>query len=298
MHRLLLVALAATACAATPAIDSIVEKVDAEEAFTNDSTTLESNVVNDDTADDINSHSEIPRMRRIYGPDATEVSEAEYNRTYPFVVSIYDKDNNFVCTGSVLTRRLILTARHCVKPMPVAFIRANSRDSIHGGELHNVSQAILYAYPKGPSLEHDIALLPLRTPIVDFHPVRLVTRDISVPNKKKVTALGWGRQPHKPGTKTDYPQYLWKVDIATVPVKTCLDTYQSWNWICTSSRPSSTCQGDSGGPLMYQGVQVGVTSHGERRKNKMCGNGVPTANVKLKAYLEWINDYITDPLYS
>ncbi|KAJ8670232.1 hypothetical protein QAD02_001491 [Eretmocerus hayati] len=218
---------------------------------------------------------------------------------YPFVVALYGSDGGYYCVGTILTRRLILTANHCFVPDPYDptikpfSIRAGSRDNMHGGEKILIQTLIRYpgADVKGGPIPHDIGLILLKKRITHENTgiVTLIDSQTRVPERGVVLGVGWGRTRIK-----EDPRLLSAVILNVSPLDICEKEYKG-NWICTDTVKTSTCVGDSGGPIMYEGVQAGLVSY--NNNGAACGSGVPTANVNIKKYLPWINKYRKDPKY-
>ncbi|KAJ8682917.1 hypothetical protein QAD02_018709 [Eretmocerus hayati] len=224
-----------------------------------------------------------------------EVTETAYHNRFSYVVSLYDEEHNYVCVGSVLTSRLILTTSTCVQPKPpVTHVRVNTRDSYDGGEIHYVKEAIMYDQEN--YTKNDIALLLLKTKILDVHPVQLVSpSDVQVSKGDQVLALGWGKMDNNV-----WPQYLMGVYLEVSPDEKCQKFYSGGDsWICTENKITYICAGSAGAPILFGDKQVGVVSHGDIDKRGMtCSSNQPVASVNLLKYLDWIQTYTQNKTYA
>ncbi|KAJ8678791.1 hypothetical protein QAD02_014578 [Eretmocerus hayati] len=213
---------------------------------------------------------------------------------YPYVAALYDYDGEYMCVGTVLTARLLLTADHCVYPNATYSVRINSSDIYDRGDKYWVKSTIRYpkASVDGDVEPHDIAMIVLKKRIQNARTVKLIEPHMKVPEKSIVRAVGWGR------SRAGNPRILQHVNLEVTPVYKCQEDYYGDTWICTESKRSDTCQGDSGGPILYKYknslYQVGVVSHSTEVR---CATGQPSANSFVKRYLEWINSYTKNPKY-
>lgn len=186
------------------------------------------------------------------------------------------------CTGTLLSPRLVLTARHCVadtdpyaacgadgEPLSAGAVRANRRaDTMYvftgkdrpdfgRGAPEFAGQGMKILDDGGKNLcNHDIALVVLKEPVKDaqISPIRL---DADVEKGETITAVGWGVTEET--SEPDQRQQRAGVKIvATGPDK---DSRVAPNEFEVGE---SICSGDSGGPALVEPTSavVGVVSRG------------------------------------
>jgi len=243
-----------------------------------------------------------------------------------WVVKIFDSFGgrlHFVCTGSAIARRYVLTAAHCHFQVGsvVAFL-----PSSRSGAGTNVSVVAVTQHPdyNATTSENDVAVLRLGTDApgwpaadADEPPPVIVNRDAAVPaDDSAARASGYGiiTEGYRFGTGVAR-----SVDTRIVPPAMCeaiygritffnrpLSEHHAPALMVCSGVPAGgcdTCQGDSGGPL-YQtttvttggvtstvSVIIGVTSWGVG-----CARpGVPGVYARMSAYAEWLDGVIGAP---
>jgi hypothetical protein len=182
---------------------------------------------------------------------------------HPGVVAIVTSSGH-LCSGSLIAPTVVLTARHCVAPLPGKDIQCP--DTTFGPTVLPQTLAIvlgsdaingtLGAYANQihvPSTrkvcEADIALLELDRPITSIKQMKLA-RDISPQRGERILAVGFGRTHTTAGTAGTR-----RLRIG-IPITGVTDTELTVG--------ESTCFGDSGGPAIDEqtGEILGVLSRG------------------------------------
>lgn len=212
---------------------------------------------------------------KIIGGVLTPVGERAFS------ASLQGNGQHF-CGGSVIGKRWILTAAHCVEGVTDAnaselAVRVNFNDLTNDtqGEQHTVAKVFSHPdYAAGQAA--DVALLYLATEVSGSVPViPLADSQILAASGTPgaiATVSGWG---NTSTTGEEYPNEMFKVDVPLVSSEVCnsADAYNggvnATTEICAgfAEGGKDSCQGDSGGPLtiMHDGreTQIGVVSWGD-----------------------------------
>ena len=176
-------------------------------------------------------------------------------------------DSGPACTGTLVGRRTVVTAAHCIKNRPMIFRLP--------GRTYHAAQARKHPGYDSNSLANDIAVLVLTQDVQGVKPTPVAT--VAPTMGQKLILVGFGRTS---GSSSDYGQKR----IGTNKVSKLTST--TFYYHGTGGGISGTCHGDSGGPAftMHAGQEIlaGVTSWGDQYCQQF---GVDT---RVDSYRQWI----------
>lgn len=228
-----------------------------------------------------------PLVRRIVGGKSTDIKQ------HPWQVALRIGDN--LCGGSIIARKWVLTAAHCVRPSPrisEVKAKADATDYTRGGVWTEIEKIVVHESYDPSTNEHDLALIKLKAPTAG-RVIPLASASVVVPNGQPLEVTGWGvtaegaSSPSRPLLKASVPY----VDNTVCNDATAYNGRIKPGMICAGYREGGidACQGDSGGPLVWRTsdgpVLVGVVSFGEGCARKL-KYGTYT---RVSAYRDWIN---------
>ncbi|KAL6262142.1 hypothetical protein P5V15_007239 [Pogonomyrmex californicus] len=241
------------------------------------------------------------RKTRIIGGNVTNVFD------YPWIVSMSEK-GKFYCAGTVITRKHILTAAHCVRGFDIKTIKLilmdNDRPFIGSSAIiRYIKSATIHENFHSYSFNNDIAIIEMNEPVS----LNDIVRTACLPEDKTIdytgalaTVIGWGRT----GETKPVSDELRKVNLPILSKEECdqagyAKNRISENMFCAGYIEGiggqDACYGDSGGPLHVKGIYgqlevIGIVSWG-----RGCGRpNFPGVFTKLTNYIAWIRDHIDE----
>nr|XP_023015845.1 serine protease easter-like [Leptinotarsa decemlineata] len=263
----------------------------------------------------------------IYSSNKIRNGKNAFLNEFPWMALLSYKTSRgpeFMCGGTVINEKYILTAAHCIVNMtyPLLGARVGEYDILTKvdcvedpkgtkkciGPVQNIAIEEIIPHPKYQRevIQNDIGLLRLsgiNLQTDNVKPVCLpVDEELANAQFKFATVTGWGITDPKTGETSNILQ---KVDLDIVTQKNCSNAYKDESnvqitnkLICAGGRENKdSCKGDSGGPLQVAAyangairyIQQGVVSFGHSE----CGKeGYPAVFTKVSFYLDWILDSI------
>ncbi|XP_063975823.1 trypsin-like [Diachasmimorpha longicaudata] len=237
----------------------------------------------------------------------------------PFAVMIHATEalssiHGLVCGGSIIGRRYILTAAHCLGQLlsdyetnyDYKWLRVIA--GINGHQCGVRTYEILYAYihpdytgqlDDAVNNRADIAVLKvckctdeesLKDRIIyRSTQSRIELTNYEPPNRAEGVIYGWGETE----INATSPSSTLQKSVQTVyKYEVCKNLDPHFGYVademCMQGNPgTSSCYGDSGGPLVVDGKIVGIMSNAYE-----CGNPEPAAVTNVAYYKPWIEDII------
>lgn len=246
-------------------------------------------------------------LNPFLGQDEAKMGE------FPWQAAILRKEgqvNIFLCGGTLINNRFILTATHCVanlKPDAVK-VRLGEYDTQSTGEPYpfvdvNVKEIITHPGFYKPALYNDIALLYLEkdvtfAPNIDTACLPDVNQIFT---KQTCVVTGWGKNAFEPNG--EYQNLLKEVEVPIVANDACQNMLRNTrlgkffqlheSFICAGGEPGKdACKGDGGGPMVceHNGQYriAGIVAWGIG-----CGQkDVPGVYVNVGKFRAWIDEEV------
>ena len=244
-----------------------------------------------------------PAAGRIVGGS---VVNPQNKLPYQVFVQTCFADGCAACGGTLINKKYVLTAMHCVQSGGVSARSALVKigDFSKNSDIETIPQQNI---PVAQIIErddydesrtnNDIALLRLSTDVVfndNVVPACLPTDPNQLYVDQQAVVSGWGTTSFGGSTSNLLKETT--VNIVANSDSTCQGPYGNIGStrMCAYTPGTDSCQGDSGGPLVLKEdgryTVVGVVSY---------GNGCALANnagvyARVTNYLTWINENVAD----
>lgn len=253
-------------------------------------------------------HARVHRGPRVHASIIGGVEAA--SGTFPYLAYVIHKgaEGYELCTGTVISVNVILTAGHCAEnvetgvidePSGYAIITGNVEWSSSARQVSGVSKVVIYPGYSRSYATGDAALLVLSTP-TSAPAIGLGTwpSDASdLEAGKPAVIAGWGKTYFSQEEPTE--RLRWAETVLQRPsyCEANAPTFFSGDELCVIDPPeyeTGACQGDSGGPLISLNpsgsgvIEIGVTSHiyGE------CLTTRPSVLTRADLIASWAHEWI------
>ncbi|XP_045774188.1 chymotrypsin-1-like [Maniola jurtina] len=237
-----------------------------------------------------------PTARIVGGTNAGNV---------PYMVALTTGSisRSFLCGASIVTRRTMLTAAHCMRAAGGNNPSNSLRGTVgtnrwnSGGVAHNFQRGIMHQQYNHNQIKNDIGILITSSNIALSSSVQPIPMNYDFANAGLQTRVtGWGRTQAGGSLSAtllelrpvvldgnrcvqDLARRAQELNIRAPPVDPRVE-------ICTFlATGRGTCNGDSGSPLVRadRGQQIGIVSWG-----LPCARGAPDMFVRVSAFRSWI----------
>jgi len=209
--------------------------------------------------------------------------------------------NGWMCSGTLIARRVIMVAAHCVNPEPGVTAAAENILIRFGNSLfegmvpRNVAEVAVHPEWDSANIVNDIALLRLASdPPPEIEPIphlpanlKLTSADIGL----AIEFVGFGSTIPGGGGEGTKMHVTNNLSVICPGPSRCRQANP--RTICTDMDPGGTCSGDSGGPglVVREGREyvAGVTSYGDGYCTYMA------CSTKVDEFEDFISNFLGRP---
>ena len=217
---------------------------------------------------------------------------------FPFQAALLMKvtGSPFLCGGSLISSTRVLTTAHCTKDASSATVMLGSVNIFEYDENQvrfDVPESGIISHPDydPKTLQNDLGMIKFPNSVVfdkTIRPIDLPKGSDDFVGENGV-ASGWG--------DFDFTNQISPIlryaNLKVIENSECRNEFPDIIYdstMCASDIGNvGTCHGDSGGPFTVRRIGlrilVGITSFGSESE---CGNGHPTAFVRISSFIPWI----------
>lgn len=205
-------------------------------------------------------NSQNPNDPRIVGGQETTIGQV------PYLINLR-QNGQFICGGSLITNKCVLTAAHCVSGVPASSLSINAGTSklSDSGLQRQVQKTFVSSFYSPLTLDMDVAILKLAEPLSGPNIATISLCSQRPGNNEFVRISGWGITNENNQMP---PNQVRTTNVRVIAKSECMKSYAGKAYISSTMFCASipgqrdSCSGDSGGPVVYNGQVCGIVSWG------------------------------------